>query len=248
MDFDTAIRSNTGGRDKNQDDTDHVETDSVVAWMLADGLGGYPGGSLASSLATRAMRRVCRARGETSAETVRAAAQAAQEAIQDRQRQHLEYSRMRTTFVLLVADPATGHALWGHAGDSRLYHFRDGSIVNQTTDHSAVQALVEAGDIEPSEARDHALGHRITRCLGDEGSANPDVREPPSPLRPEDALLLCSDGFWEGVTDVQMLNALAAADSVDAWVDRMSEKLEAKADEDQDNYTAVAIWGPDTGE
>jgi serine/threonine protein phosphatase PrpC len=148
---------------------------------------------------------------------------------------------MRTTFVLLLADPDAGTALWGHAGDSRLYHFRDGAILNRTKDHSVVQALVDAGELAPEEMRDHDASHRILRALGDTDDANPDVTDTPVSLRPGDAFLLCSDGFWEGVTEDQMLDAWAGVDGPEAWIDAMTTPLEADADEEQDNYTAVAV-------
>jgi serine/threonine protein phosphatase PrpC len=242
MQFSTAIRSSTGGRSKNQDDTAHFQQDGLEGWVLADGLGGHRGGGLASSLATDAMVDTCQKNGQLSSETLDAAAQEAQETIQARQEKHPEYSRMRTTFVLLLADPDARTAFWAHAGDSRLYHFRDGTVATQTKDHSAVQALVEAGELEPDEMRDHGMGHRITRCLGDSGEANPDVADSTASLQNGDAFLLCSDGFWEGVREDRMLDTLGAAASPDAWIDEMTAHIEDTAEDDHDNYTAVAVF------
>jgi serine/threonine protein phosphatase PrpC len=241
MHFATALRSSTGARDTNQDDADHFERDGLAGWVLADGLGGHQGGGLASSLATDAIVDTCVKAGTASADTIAAAAQAAQERIHERQQEAPRYARMRTTFVLLLVDPASGTARWGHAGDSRLYHFRDGAILNRTKDHSVVQALVDAGELAPEEMRDHDASHRILRALGDTDDANPDVTDTPVSLRPGDAFLLCSDGFWEGVTEDQMLDAWAGVDGPEAWIDAMTTPLEADADEEQDNYTAVAV-------
>jgi len=242
MHFSTAIRSSTGGRSKNQDTADHFAQAPLEGWVLADGLGGHRGGGLASSLAADAMIDACRERGRLSGQTIRAAAQAAQQTIQDRQQKHPEYSRMRTTFVLLLADSDAERARWAHAGDSRLYHMRDGAVAARTKDHSAVQALVDAGELAPDEMRDHGMGHRITRCLGDAGKANPDVVEAPAPLRAGDAFLLCSDGFWEAVTEDRMLEALDAAAVPEAWIDDMATHVEETAGDDHDNYTAVAVF------
>jgi serine/threonine protein phosphatase PrpC len=177
-----------------------------------------------------------------SGEAVQRAAQAAQDVLHERQRRHPEYSRMRTTLVLLLADPEAETALWGHAGDSRLYHFRNGEIAARTKDHSAVQALVDAGELEPDEMRDHSMGNRITRSLGDSGEANPDVIESAATLQPGDAFLLCSDGFWEGVPEDRMLDALDAAASPETWIDAMATHIEDTAADDHDNYTAVAVF------
>jgi serine/threonine protein phosphatase PrpC len=242
MQFATAIRSSTGGRSKNQDTADHFSHDGLEGWVLADGLGGHRGGGLASSLAADAMIDACRDGAQLSEKTIQTAAQAAQEILHERQKKHPEYSRMRTTFVLLLADPDAPAALWAHAGDSRLYQFRDGAVVAQTKDHSAVQALVDAGELAPDEMRDHGMGHRITRCLGDSGKANPDVAESTASIQPGDAFLLCSDGFWEGVTEERMLDTLDTADSPEDWIDTMAAPIEEAAERDQDNYTAVAVF------
>jgi len=242
MHFATALRSSTGARDKNQDAADHVARPGLDGWVLADGLGGYPGGGLASSLATEALLEACAERGEASGATIVAAAQAAQECIHARQQRVPKYGGMRTTFVLLLADRDAGTACWGHAGDSRLYHFRDGAIAHRTTDHSVVQALVDAGEIDPADQRDHDAAHRILCALGDAGDASPEVRGAPVSLQPGDAFLLCSDGFWEGVVEDTMRALLADADTPGDWLDAMAAHIEQTADAEQDNFTAVAVF------
>jgi serine/threonine protein phosphatase PrpC len=242
MHFATALQSSTGGRDKNQDDADHFAQNGLKGWILADGLGGHRGGGLASSLATDAMRECCLDRGEVSGDTIAAAAQAAQDRIHERQQRAPKYSRMRTTFVLLLANPDAGRARWGHAGDSRLYHFRDGGIAHQTKDHSVVQALVDAGELDPEDQRDHDASHRILRALGDSDDANPDVVDESVSVQPGDAFLLCSDGFWEGVVEDTMLALLAEADTPADWLDDLAAHIEQGADAEQDNFTAVAVF------
>lgn len=242
MHFSTAIRSSTGGRSKNQDDADHFTQNGLAGWVLADGLGGHRGGGLASSLATDAMLHTCKERGTLARKTISAAAQAAQETLHERQQKHPEYSRMRTTFVLLLVDSVAGEALWGHAGDSRLYHFRNRDIVNRTKDHSVVQALVDAGELDPDDQRDHNASHRILRALGDSDAANPDVVDKIVSIQPGDAFLLCSDGFWEAVHEDEMRDARAEAASPEDWVDTLAAPIEQAAEQDQDNYTAVAVF------
>lgn len=241
MHFTTAIRSRTGGRDKNQDAADHFESGHVFGWALADGLGGHRGGGLAASLATQALLETCRKHGKVAPDTLRAATDAAQSTLQERQRQHFEYSQMRTTAVLLVANTKRQTALWSHVGDSRLYLFRDGAVVARTTDHSAAQAMVEAGDLEPDAVRFHQSRHRLTRALGDSGRSKPDIAETTASLQADDAFLLCSDGFWEGLTESEMIAELESALTPDAWLEAMQERIEESDGEPQDNYTAVAM-------
>jgi serine/threonine protein phosphatase PrpC len=114
--------------------------------------------------------------------------------------------------------------------------------VNQTKDHSVVQALVEAGELDPEDQRDHDASHRILRALGDSDAANPDVADDPVSVQPGDAFLLCSDGFWEAVHEDDMLAARADASSPEDWIDTMAAPIEAADEAEQDNYTAAAVF------
>jgi serine/threonine protein phosphatase PrpC len=237
------MHSSTGGRTENQDAADHFAEGALHGWVLADGLGGHRGGGRASSIVTEALVEACRAEGRLAGATIAAAAREAQSVLTTQQEAHPEYRRMRSTFVLLLADREAEAALWGHAGDSRLYHFRDGAIAHQTRDHSVVQVLVEAGEIDADEMRDHSGSHRILRALGgDADDAAPDVREEAVRVRAGDAFLLCSDGFWEGVTEAQMLEARAEAATPAAWIESMTARLAAPDGAGQDNHTALAVY------
>ena len=86
-----------------------------------------------------------------------------------------------------------------HAGDSRIYHFRQAEMVSRTLDHSYVQRLVGQGDIAEDEANDHPQANLLTGCLGT-------TQEPPlvlariERLQVGDSLLACSDGLWHYFT------------------------------------------------
>ena len=90
-----------------------------------------------------------------------------------------------------------------HAGDSRIYHFRQAEMVSRTLDHSYVQRLVDQGDIAEDEANDHPQANLLTGCLGT-------TQEPPlmlsriERLRAGDSLLACSDGLWHYFTPREM--------------------------------------------
>jgi len=90
-----------------------------------------------------------------------------------------------------------------HAGDSRIYHFRQAEMVSRTLDHSYVQRLVDQGDIAEEEANDHPQANLLTGCLGT-------TQEPPlvlariERLQVGDSLLACSDGLWHYFTPREM--------------------------------------------
>ena len=95
-----------------------------------------------------------------------------------------------------------------HVGDTRLYLIRDGQITRVTRDHSYVGRLVEAGMISPEEAETHPQRNILTAALGTNPDLIMDSPGQPEPLRPEDVLLICSDGLWGQVRDAEILDAV----------------------------------------
>ena len=146
---------------------------------------------------------------------------------------------MKSTAVALMI--ANGRAAWAHVGDSRLYHFMNGSLVFQTRDHSASQIAVMLGDITVDQIRFHEDRNRVLRALGQDGSLNVEASE--ELLPPGDhAYLLCSDGFWEYVLEKEMEDDLRLASDPEDWLHRMRERLQARVPHDNDNNTAAAVW------
>ncbi|MGB8776152.1 MAG: protein phosphatase 2C domain-containing protein, partial [Terriglobales bacterium] len=92
-----------------------------------------------------------------------------------------------------------------HVGDTRLYLIRDGQITRVTRDHSYVGRLVEAGMISPEEAEHHPQRNILTAALGTNPDLIMDSPGRPEPLRPNDVLLICSDGLWGLVHDSEIL-------------------------------------------
>jgi len=151
---------------------------------------------------------------------------------------------MRTTVVVLVADSRV--MLWGHIGDSRLYHFEEGQFVSRTQDHSLIEKMVDAGEVSPAQARHHQDRNRLLRCLGDPDSDfEPTILDHSKPVLPGTVVLLCTDGFWEHVTEEEMALDLAKAGGAREWLEQMEGRLLDRAPEGHDNYAATAVlFGP----
>src|ERR1700674_3319951 len=95
-----------------------------------------------------------------------------------------------------------------HVGDTRLYLIRDGQITRVTRDHSYVGRLVESGVISAEEAETHPQRNILTAALGTNPDLIMDSPARPEPLRPDDVLLICSDGLWGQVHDSEILDAV----------------------------------------
>jgi protein phosphatase len=140
-----------------------------------------------------------------------------------------------TVTAALVID---GQVFIANVGDSRTYLLRDGELRRITRDHSLVERLVEAGQIEPDEVYDHPNRNLIYRSLG-AGRADVEVDLFSDTLRPGDALLLCSDGLWEMVRDPDMTRILVGAREPAAACDLLID--EANEHGGEDNITAVLV-------
>jgi len=132
-----------------------------------------------------------------------------------------------------------GTAFIANVGDSRTYLLRDGKLARVTRDHSLVERLVEAGQIEREDVYDHPNRNLIYRSLGATNRAEVDVDIFTEELRAGDALLLCSDGLWEMVRDPQVESILNEVRDVGEACDVLVERANDNGGED--NITAVLV-------
>jgi protein phosphatase len=134
------------------------------------------------------------------------ALQAAHEQIRQYSFAHPELRGMGTTCTAAAIVQDALHYV--HVGDTRLYLIRDGQITRVTRDHSYVGRLVESGMISQEEAETHPQRNILTAALGTNPELIMDSPGRPEPLRPEDVLLICSDGLWGQVRDSEILDSV----------------------------------------
>ena len=235
-----ASLSSRGGRSDNQDRCGDAAAPGGHLFVVADGLGGHAAGAVAAEACVSATLAAAGSGISLEPERLRGLFDAAHYAVQDAQRRDPATLGCRTTSVVLAL--ANGSALWGHVGDTRLYHLRGGRVISQTLDHSVPQALVQTGAIQASEIRRHPDRNRLLRSLGGEGEIDPTLLETPIALEAGDAFLLCSDGLWEHVTEPEMEDTLRGAADPAAWLKRLEALVLRAARGSFDNYSATAVF------
>jgi protein phosphatase len=175
--------------------------------VVADGMGGYEGGQEASRLAVETLMAVYRDfGGDNPQDALIEALQTAHERIRQYSFAHPELRGMGTTCT--AAAIIQDKLYYVHVGDTRLYLIREGQITRVTRDHSYVGRLVESGMISQEEAEHHPQRNILTAALGTNPDLIMDSPGHPEPLRPEDVLLICSDGLWGLVRDAEILDAV----------------------------------------
>jgi serine/threonine protein phosphatase PrpC len=208
--LDSAAVSTTGPRPDNQDSA--CAAPLLIA--IADGVGGNVGGAVASSLVVNWLaplgtgRAVSGAPGAGPSDLVRVVS-AANERIRAA---YTERSRLRSMATTMTAVYADGEGLLlAHIGDSRGYQLRDGVLVQLSTDHTLVQAMIDAGDLTVEEARVHPQRSAVYAALhgGDDDLAGLDLLR--LDVQPGDRLMVCSDGLSDVVRPDRIGQLLAAA-------------------------------------
>jgi PPM family protein phosphatase len=231
-----------GARDHNEDDLRCAAGDGFAYAVLSDGAGGHQGGAIASDIVVRCVAMRLQAARELTPHELHDAVHEAHDLLLQRQRRAGDHERMHATLVALWIDARRECALWSHVGDSRLYLLRDGHIHHVTRDDSVVQQLLDAGFITAEAAATHPLKHHLACAMGVGADFNAHTLERPYALLGGDALLLCSDGWWDAITDAEIERLRSTAPTPQAWLDAMAERIAAAARPRQDNYSAVALW------
>ena len=225
--------SSIGGRENNEDACSAEDFADGCLFIVADGLGGCDCGEVASNLAVQTIRSYYQANAEES--DIEEAVNLANSRIIDAQDDGKK--KMKTTVT--VAQVAKDRVTLAHVGDSRIYAFQNGQIVYQSIDHSASQMAVLVGKITPDQIRHHEDRNILTRALGVSYDLKVDITS--LGVWEYDALLLCSDGFWEYITEDEMCKCLQQARSPEQWLEAMRRIADAAAPHNRDNNTAVVM-------
>jgi len=192
--------------------------------VLADGMGGYNAGEIASGIAVTAFtasltQRLEQAQGARRAlgsrmleRMLSASVEAANEAILAAAASQPEFSGMGTTLVAALFH--AGRIVVAHLGDSRAYRFRQGVLTQLTRDHSQLQEQIDAGLVSPEWARFAPNKNLITRALGVVSKVN--VETGVHAIEEGDVYLLCSDGLSDMLSAGQIADLLAQEADLDA--------------------------------
>jgi protein phosphatase len=221
----------------------------IGLFVLCDGLGGYNAGEIAATMAVSSLLSTLAADYEQAS-----AAGAPFDPRQVMTERMIEmngvissaaansaaFEGMATTIVVAWI---LGDRLWvAHAGDSRLYRFREGVLEALTRDHSFSQELLDAGMVTEEEAKLLPSKNLVTRALGAGGEVEPEVND--YPLRIGDVLMLCSDGLTEMVDDVQIAGAIfASVPDVQRAAQRLLDMANAAGGRDNVSVIVVRLAG-----
>lgn len=211
-------------RENNEDSVAFDDATSLV--VLADGMGGYNAGEIASGMATAFIkselsRWLSEAGATVPLRDVRRAMEIcvdnANMAIFNSANSNTQYAGMGTTLVVGVF--RNDKLLLGHIGDSRCYRYRGGVLEQITKDHSLLQEQIDAGLITPEQAANSSIRNLVTRALGVEEVVMLEINE--HSVEAGDVYMLCSDGLSDMVDDVTIAKIIGVKSELGVWADRL---------------------------
>jgi serine/threonine protein phosphatase PrpC len=233
--------SRQGDRQGNEDRIGYSYSRDVLLMTVADGMGGHQDGEIAAEIAvteiTRRFQQEARQVLKRPFDFLVSAVSSAHRAIVSHAVEHNLLECPRTTCVACIVQG--GRAYWAHAGDSRLYVFRRGTLAAATQDHSRVQQMIDAGEITQEAATRHPDRNKIFSCLG--GVVPPQIstgRE--LMLEAGDTILLSTDGFWSQIPASILATMLRKQALVELMPGLLTE-AHRRAKGESDNISVVAM-------
>lgn len=185
--------------------------DYLKLYILADGMGGYNGGEIASRLATISVKGYIESNfnkiehtKEAIIELIKNAIEYANMVVYEKAKECEEFSNMGTTIEVLVI--YNNKLFIGHIGDSRIYRVRKNIIRKLTEDHSYVQELVNDGTITKEEAKNHPKKNMLMKALGCTPYVEPDLSI--KGFLKDDIVIMCSDGLTNMLSEEEIYNTV----------------------------------------
>jgi PPM family protein phosphatase len=236
MNYEFCVCTDPGlARDNNEDSV--VFDEDARVGILADGMGGYNAGEVASGMATTFIkseisRWLLQAGRHATGKDVRRAMEIcvdnANRSIFNAANSNTQYTGMGTTLVLGVFQDS--RVILGHIGDSRCYRLRDNELLQITKDHSLLQEQIDAGLISIEQAATSLNKNLVTRALGVEDAVLLEVNE--HRVEPTDLYLMCSDGLSDMVADAEISQILRTNLPLDQKASKLIESANANGGRD----------------
>ena len=241
MKLEVAATSDTGLIRSRNEDSFLVRPEKRL-FAVADGMGGHVAGEIASALAVAALDDAVSAGSEADspqalAERLLAGMRNANERILEHGRAEPETRGMGTTLTAIAFPRGCSSCALAHVGDSRAYRLRDGQLDLLTRDHTWVQDQVDAGRLDPEQARGHPYANVLSRVLGlpELDLVETTIIE----VKPHDLLLLCSDGLTAMLEEETIQTILHVQPNLKAAAAQLIETANARGG--VDNVTVVLV-------
>ena len=233
-----AFKIAVGDRQINEDSLMMREQNGRYCFVVCDGVGGNGMGDVASNLVAKVL--VEQSVKHKFDDCISKAFSVAQDELLKHQIENNAKNKMKTTAAMLLVEENS--FCIGHIGDTRVYVFGENNIRYRTVDHSVPQILALAGEISEDEIRNHPDRNVLLKALGTKWEKPMFDVSPIMPISEFKAALVCSDGFWEYITENEMLDSLKNSTDANEWLEKMLTITNSNSTKKRrDNYSAIAV-------
>ena len=249
MNLEFHCATDTGRARSNNEDSVALDEASALV-LLADGMGGYNAGEVASGMATSFIkselgRWLSEASQNASDSDVRRAMDIcvdnANRAIFNAANSNPQYAGMGTTLVVGVFRDS--RLLMGHVGDSRAYRLRGARLTQITHDHSLLQEQIDSGLISPEQAAFSVNKNLVTRAVGVEDTVLLETHL--HDVLPGDTYLLCSDGLSDMLDDESIAQLLTASETLPGAASMLIDAANDAGGKDNISVVLARVRGPE---
>lgn len=236
------VETKQGGRNENQDNAGFVDTSLGLLVVVCDGMGGGPGGKTASLMAVdKILNHLLDILEHTSrVEALKYAIEKANDALYSKAKATPELRGMGTTVAAILLNEDS--AVIAHAGDTRIYQLRKGTVVFRSSDHSVVANYVRQNKLTEEEARNHPQSNIVTRALGIRPTIEIDFDEVTF-LR-GDRFVICTDGIWGMMPQQNLVKSLSRVMGISELTSLLAKEIDNIGNQNgggHDNLTLAII-------
>ncbi len=243
MQIDTADVSLIGHREENQDRVAVAADEQSALLVVIDGMGGHAQGARAAETALATLLEAFWQTPHPVFDPLGflhlALGRAHEEVVKLGQGIGVEARPRATSAICLVQD---AEAYWAHVGDSRIYQLRGQRVLDRTRDHSHVEVLLREGLITEAEVHGHPMRNYVECCLGGDAVLPEMSLSGRRRLNAGDVMLLCTDGFWAGLKDEELVRFAQDRDkAISETLSELGQRAVAAMAPYSDNTSAAAL-------
>jgi serine/threonine protein phosphatase PrpC len=238
-----ADLSNVGNREDNQDRAAVAADDRAALLVAMDGMGGHAYGARAAEIGLKILLDAFAAERHPLFDPLgflHLTLGRAHSAVVEAGRELPVEQRPRATCAVCIVQD--GSAYWAHLGDARVYHIRNGVVVQRTRDHTHVEQLLRDGQIREEDVQGHPMRNYVDCCIGGEASQPEMSLSLRQPLQAGDVLLVCSDGVWANLRDIDIgIYFRTGGGPIDKALASLVKRAVAASAPHSDNATGAAL-------
>jgi serine/threonine protein phosphatase PrpC len=231
-----------GAREDNQDKAAAAVGEQAALLLAIDGMGGHADGARAAEIAQKVLVDAFWATPQPIFDPIGflhvTIGRAHEEVVKLGSNLPLEHRPRATCAVCLVQQ---GSTWWAHVGDSRIYHLRNGAVLQRTRDHSHVELLLREGLITPEQVRGHPMRNFVECCLGGDPILPDMTLGPRRSVQAGDVLLVCTDGLWGSLQDEDLAAGLSGSEILRSSLPVLGKRAVVKGGAGSDNTSAAAL-------